>query len=70
MAHPSVLDKLSNVKFTLLENPSQHPNATENATEPQISNIRRVHKEQFEEYLQCDLVDKALKSLFIAAVDE
>ena len=67
---PDVLDALSSVKFVPPTNPGQHPTIPDKVTAPQITNIRRVHKEQFDEHLQCDQVGKALKSLLITAVDE
>ena len=70
MVQPDVLDTLSSVKFVPSTNPGQHPTIPDKATAPQISNIRRIHKEQFGEYLQHDKVDKSLKSLRVAAVDD
>ena len=69
-AQPEVIDELSSVKCTLPPNPVQHHTMQENTTGLQITNILRFHKEQFEEYLKHDLVDKALKSFLIAALDE
>ena len=65
-----VLDTLSSVKFEPPTNPGPHPTIPNTSTASQITNIRRLHKEQFDEYLQYDQVDKALKSLLISAVDE
>ena len=70
MAQPEVLDKLYSVKLILPVNPGQHHNTPENSIGLYITNIRRVHKDQFEEFLQYNFVDKAFKSLIIAAVDE
>ena len=65
-----VFDTLSSVKFVPPTNPGQHRTIPDKATAPQITNIRRVHKEQFDKCLQCDQVEKSLNYLLILAVDE
>ena len=54
MVQPEVLDALSSVKFVPPTNPGQHPTIPASAIGLQITNIRRVHKEQFDENLQYD----------------
>ena len=67
---PEVYNTLSTVKFIPPVNPGPEPIIPDGSTGPVIVELRRKHQEQYAEYLQCDQVDKALKSLLIAAVDE
>jgi len=65
-----VYNTLSTIEFIPPVNPGPEPIIPDSSTGPAIAEIRRAHQEQYAEYLQYDQVDKALKSILIAAVDE
>ena len=67
---PAVYNTQSTVPFNPPTNPGQNPTIAAELTGPQISEIRRQHKELVEEFNQYLQTDRALKSILIAAVDE
>ena len=67
---PAVYDTQSNTQFIAPANPGQSPVIPANSTGPQITELRRQHKEQKDEFMRYDQADKALKSQLIGAVDE
>ena len=67
---PAVYNTQSMVPFNPPTNPGQNPTIAAGSTGPQISEIRRQHKELMEEFNQYLQTDRALKGILIAAVDE
>ena len=67
---PEVYSTLSNVPFLPPTNPGSNPSIPTGSTGPQISDIRRRHAEQYNEWMRYDQTEKSLKKLLLAAVDE
>ena len=67
---PEVHDTISSVQFIPPTNPGPNPTIAPNSTGAQIAEIRRRHKESYDEWMRYDQTDKALKKLLLAAVDE
>ena len=67
---PAVYNTQSMAPFTPPTNPGQNPTIAAGSTGPQISEIRRQHKELMEDFNQYLQTDRALKGILIAAVDE
>jgi hypothetical protein len=66
---PAIFDTLSNEPFIIPPNPGIVPNFPDDATGPQITNIRRVFKEDFTAFKRYMDVCNAISSLIINAID-
>ena len=66
----AVYDSLSSTAFVPPVNPGANPVIPAGATGPATAELRRIHKEQVEEFQVYTNTDNALKSQLIAAVDE
>ena len=69
MIKPEVYYTLSDVAFKPLANSGQHLVILEGLSGPQVVSIRKEHEERFSGFLIYDQINKVLKSLLIATVD-
>ena len=68
--NPEVYNTQSTVAFLPPTNPDQNPTIPDGFTGPQIADIRRWHKDQFNEFHTYQQTDRTLKTIFIASINE
>ena len=67
---PAVYNTQSSTQFIPPVNPGSNPNTPANSTGAQISEARRNHQEEKDEFNQYLQTDRALKTILIGAIDE
>ena len=67
---PAVYNTQSMVMFDPPTNPGQNPTIPTGSTGLQIADIRRRHKDQFDEFKTYQQTDRTLKTILIASIDE
>ena len=67
---PEVYNTQSTETFDPPTNPGQNPTIPTGSTGLQIADIRRRHKDQFDEFQIYQQTDRTLKTILIASIDE